>query len=174
MHFQTNRQLSVTPLQQTLPFLWSCLTLAPSLMILAALAGCGPATSDNSPNSVSRANVDRRTISKQVPPPGNNPFTPVTQATSQVPLASVINGTGSTSGTETVVGEDKLAVPSIPDSIVKDFGSPDALTRYRALNHWETKGPQAPLDPVFEALEDDDPAVRADAAAIVEQYVAKQ
>lgn len=143
-------------------------------MILAALAGCGPATSDNSPNSVSRASVDRRTISKQVPPPGNNPFTPVTQATSQVPLASVINGTGSTSGTGTVVEEDKLAVPSIPDSIAKDIGSPDASARYRALDHWETKGTQSSLDPVFEALEDEDEAVRAKATAMLERHRAME
>ncbi len=31
-----------------------------------------------------------------------------------------------------------------------------------------------PLDPVFEAMEDDDPAVRAKATAIVEQYWARE
>jgi hypothetical protein len=62
-----------------------------------------------------------------------------------------------------------LPVPSIPDSIAKDIGSPDARTRYRALDHWEAKDSKAPLDPVFEAMEDEDEAVRAKATAIVEQ-----
>ncbi|HSL05655.1 MAG TPA: hypothetical protein VK901_19195 [Nitrospiraceae bacterium] len=66
-------------------------------------------------------------------------------------------------------GTDTLPVPSIPDSIAKDLGSPDARARYRALDHWETKGTQAPLDPVFEAMEDEDEAVRAKATAIIEQ-----
>ena len=64
--------------------------------------------------------------------------------------------------------------PSIPQSIAKDLSSPDARDRYRALDHWEAKNSKVPLDPVFEAMEDEDPAVRARAAAIVEQYFMKQ
>ncbi|MBH0183389.1 MAG: hypothetical protein HP490_17430 [Nitrospira sp.] len=37
-------------------------------------------------------------------------------------------------------------------------------------DHWEEQGEaKAPLDPVFEAMEDEDEAVRAKATAIVEQ-----
>lgn len=49
------------------------------------------------------------------------------------------------------------------------MGSPEARDRYRALDYWEAKDNKAPLDPVFEALEDKDPAVRAKATAIVER-----
>ena len=60
--------------------------------------------------------------------------------------------------------------PKLPESIAKDLASPDARERFRALNHWEEKGEtKAPLDPVFEAMEDEDEAVRAKATAIVEQ-----
>jgi hypothetical protein len=66
---------------------------------------------------------------------------------------------------------------NLPESIAKDLTSPDARDRYRALDHWESKnskGIKTPLDPVFEAMEDDDPAVRAKATAIVEQYWAAE
>lgn len=98
---------------------------------------------------------------------------PVTQAASPVTIASG-NETGGASGKGTVPDGDKLPLPSIPDSIAKDIGSPDARTRYRALDHWETKGTQAPLDPVFEALEDEDEAVRAKATAILERHWAME
>jgi len=65
---------------------------------------------------------------------------------------------------------NQLQTLNLPESIEKDLASPDARDRYRALDHWETKDSKAPLDPVFEAMEDDDPAVRAKATAIVEQY----
>jgi hypothetical protein len=59
--------------------------------------------------------------------------------------------------------------PSIPQSVEKDLSSPDARMRYRALDFWDVKDSKAPLDPVFEALEDEDEAVRAKAEAIVQQ-----
>ncbi|CUS32683.1 hypothetical protein COMA2_110038 [Candidatus Nitrospira nitrificans] len=63
---------------------------------------------------------------------------------------------------------------SIPSSVEKDLSSSNARDRYRALDHWESKDSKAPLDPVFDAMEDDDPAVRAKATAIVEQYWAAE
>lgn len=66
-------------------------------------------------------------------------------------------------------GRDKLPVPGIPDSIAKGLDSPDARVRLQALDHWEKKGSKAPLDPLFEAMEDEDEAVRAKATAIIEQ-----
>lgn len=62
------------------------------------------------------------------------------------------------------------SISALPLSVAKDLHSPEARDRYRALDHWETKNSKASLDPVFEALEDDDPAVRAKATAIVERY----
>lgn len=62
------------------------------------------------------------------------------------------------------------SMSSIPLSVEKDLQSPEARDRYRALDHWEAKDSKAPLDPVFEAMEDEDEAVRAKATAIVERY----
>lgn len=61
--------------------------------------------------------------------------------------------------------------PDIPEAIAKDLGSPDAHVRYRALDYWDTQPTQPPLTPVFEAMEDEDSAVRAKAATIVEQHM---
>lgn len=63
-----------------------------------------------------------------------------------------------------------LPSPTIPEAIVKDLTSFDARDRYHALDYWDSKDKKAPLDPVFTAMEDEDPAVRAKATAIVEQY----
>lgn len=65
---------------------------------------------------------------------------------------------------------DHTPAPSIPPSVEKDLQSPEARDRYRALDHWEAKDSKAPLDAVFEAMEDEDEAVRAKATAIVEQH----
>lgn len=59
---------------------------------------------------------------------------------------------------------------SIPYSIANDLASPEARTRFQALEHWEQKDSKLPLDAVFEAMEDEDEAVRAKATAIVEQH----
>lgn len=60
--------------------------------------------------------------------------------------------------------------PSLPQSVEKDLGSPDARVRYRALDYWEAKDSKAPLDPVFDALEDQDEMVRGRATEIVERH----
>jgi len=71
-------------------------------------------------------------------------------------------------------GRDKVPIPGIPASIANGLDSPDPRLRLKALNHWDTKVIKAPLDPVFEALEDENEAVRAKATAIIEQYWTKE
>ena len=66
------------------------------------------------------------------------------------------------------------STPSIPDTIAKDLSSSNPRARHDALDYWETKGTHAPLDPVFDAMEDEDPAVRAKATAIIEQRWAEE
>lgn len=64
---------------------------------------------------------------------------------------------------------------SIPRSILTDLSSPEMKTRLRALENWENDGSKLPLDAVFDALEDEDEAVRTKAEAIVEQrWMAEQ
>lgn len=59
---------------------------------------------------------------------------------------------------------------SVPNTIVKDLDSSNPRTRYDALDYWQTTGTQAPLDLVFEAMEDEDATVREKATAIIEHY----
>lgn len=171
-----------------------CLALFLSLLLLAGLAACGPASSDNAPSLESRTSVSAPPLSKQNPSPGNNSLPPPPQAVSPLSLASV-NGTGSASGMGTIPGWDKPSSKSsgtpivesvedkqlksieekksaalpVPVSIAKDFESPYARIRLQALDYWATQGTKAPLDPLLEALEDDDEDVRAKAAKIVEE-----
>lgn len=66
------------------------------------------------------------------------------------------------------------SISSVPLSVAKDMQSPEPRDRYRALDYWDARDSKAPLDLVFEAIEDDDPAVRAKATTIVEQYWAAE
>ena len=71
-------------------------------------------------------------------------------------------------------GLDNRSIHGVPDMVVRDLASVDPRDRYRALDHWNVKGGAAPLDAVFEAMEDEDEAVRAKATAIVEQRWAEE
>lgn len=175
-HTYINLHLSVTPSRQTSPLLWSYLTLVLSLMLLTGLTGCGPASSDNAPNLGPRSGTGGLSPSKQDSPTGF--------------ASGVGTSGGGTSGqggkiqpqpggapTQKTGGQDQPAVPStpdIPDAVVRDLGSPDVRTRLQALNHWMGQNTTIPLDPVFEALEDEDEAVQAKATEIIEQRFAAE
>ena len=149
-----------------------------SLMLLAGVSGCGPASSDKSQNLGTRASAG-----------GVSPA-------STVPLAPE-NETGAASGRTTISGGDNSSqedkqplksagppngktdgvdqspvpiVPGIPEAVATDLDSPDARVRLLAMNHWGAKGTTAPLDPLFVALEDEDEAVRAKATEIIERH----
>src|SRR6267143_6699858 len=64
------------PSRPCLRLLCPRLTLLLSLMLLAGVAGCGPASSDNAPSLESRASVGGLPLFKQGPTPRNDPFTP--------------------------------------------------------------------------------------------------
>jgi hypothetical protein len=160
------------------------LALLLSLMLLAGLAGCGPASSDNAPNLGPRASVGGPLLSKQGPSPGNDPYTP---ATSPVPLASV-NVTGSASGRGTVPGGNSpphaVPVPSseparpadilvVPAWMTKELDSPDVRVRLRALETWAQSAPLGAVDPLILALEDKDERVRRRAMELIEQDMAR-
>jgi hypothetical protein len=164
----------------------SCLAIFLSLMLLAGLTGCGPASSDNPPNPTSRANVSETPISKQETSPGNNPLAPVTQVASSVSLASG-SETGGASGKGTVSGgEGSQTTPVsssksaevleplvVPAWIAKDLESPDIGTRLRALDTWVQTAPPGADDPLILALENKDERVRARAMELIEQNWAR-
>lgn len=165
----------------------SCLAMLLSLMFVAGLAACGPASSDNAPSRESRASVGGPPLSKQGLSPGNNPLTPAAQAASALPL-TLGNKTGAMAGKGTVpVGDRPQAVPVssstkpadaldplvVPEWMAKDLDSPDVGTRLRALDTWVQSAPPGADDPLILALENNDERVRARAMELIEQNWAR-
>lgn len=160
----------------------SCLGMLLSLILLTAVAGCGPASSDNSPSLGPNGSVGGPSVSKQSPSPGNNPLTSATRASSPGPLTSG-NETVAASGKETVPGEgspsaeptpstkptDTLPPLVVPAWIAKELTSPDAGTRIHALETWAQSAPAGAIDPLILAYEDKDERVRARAMELIEQ-----
>lgn len=154
-----------------------------SLVLLAGLTSCGPASSDNAPNLEPRANVGGPTARSTgqggktlIPPMATENQTGAAAGMGTVQAVDN-NGQGNgrparpegPSNTETA-GRDNLPVPGIPESIAKALDSSDPRVRLQAMNHWEAQGTKAPLDPLFEALDDEDGFVRAKATEIIERY----
>jgi hypothetical protein len=178
------RPEDMRPSRPCLRLLCSHLALLLSLTLLAGLAGCGPASSDNAPNLGPSASVDGPSLSKQASSPRNDPFTP---AASPLPLASV-NGTDSESGTGTVSGGDSpLAVPVlssepghpvdglvVPEWMAQKLNSSKVRVRLQALETWAQSAPPGAVDPFILAFEDKDERVRARAQQLLEQDWARK
>ena len=142
-------------------FALRCWLVAIGCSLLVGLAGCGPAGSGNAPSPSTRVGVDRASSAsgKGTVPGANN-------AGQGDKLLAKPAGKPNV---ETDGGE-KLPAPVIPDSISKALNSSDARVRFQALDYWATQGTTAPLDPLLEALEDEDKDVRTKAAKIAEQH----
>jgi hypothetical protein len=178
------RPEDMRPSRPCLRLLCPRLTLLLSLMLLAGLAGCGPASSDNAPNLGPSASVGGPLLSKQGPSPRNDPFTPVA---SPVPLA-LLNGPGAAAGTGTVPGGDSPhAVPVlasepghpvdglvVPEWMAQKLNSPNVRVRLRALETWAQSAPPGAVDPLILAFEDKDERVRARAQQLIEQDWARK
>jgi len=178
------RPENMRPLRPCLRLLCPRLGLLVSLMLLAGLAGCGPASPDNAPSLESRASVSGPSLSKQGPSPRNDAVTP---AASPVSLASV-NGTGAASGTGTVPGGDSPhAMPVlssapghpvdglvVPEWMAQKLNSPKVRVRLQALETWAQSAPPGEVDPLILAFEDKDERVRARAQQLIEQEWARQ
>jgi hypothetical protein len=133
------------------------------------MVGCGAPPSDKVPGQESRAAVAES--NQNATSQNSNQGTPRPGFLSG---ASQAANAGSSNQRNPLAGKDdennQPQPPALPESIAKDLASQDARDRFRALNHWEEKGgAKTPLDSVFEAMEDEDEAVRAKAEAIVEQ-----
>jgi len=155
--------LARLPLLSASPYL----ALSMSLLLLAGLAGCGPASSENA-----------------LPPrtdPAASAASPAT--TSPAPLASE-NRTGSVPARGTVpVGDSPKAAPAsstkpvnlvdvlvVPAWIAKDLNAQDIGTRLRALDTWVLTAPVGSIDPLILAYaNNDDDRVRTRAMELIEQ-----
>ena len=178
LHRHATRHLSAHPSRPSLHLLCPRLALLLSLMLLAGLSGCGPASSDNAPNLGPRASVAGPPPSEQSPSPRKDPLTPTANP---VPLAPV-NMAGATSGGETGKNSPpELPVPSpkpadsgdtsvMPAWMAKELESPDIGTRLRALETWVKSAPPGSVDPLITAYyENKDERVRARAMELIEQ-----
>ena len=165
----------------------SYLAILLSLVLLAGLAGCGPASSDNAPNLGPRASVNGPAAAKQNASPSNNSSTQATQAASPDSIASV-NGTGSASGMGAVPGGDSSHAVSVvssepehpveglvvPELMIQKLNSPNVRVRLRALEAWAQTAPHGAVDPFILAFEDKDERVRALAQQLLEQDWARK
>lgn len=155
----------------------SRLALLLGLMLLAGLAGCGQASSNNVSSLESHPSVSESPLSKQVPSPGNNSLTSVTPTTNHASIASG-NKTDIVAGNGRDPGRDSpraVPIPSNPaDSpeplvVPTWIDSPDVGTRLRALEIWAESAPPGSVDPLTLAYEDKDERVRARAMELIEQ-----
>jgi len=139
-----------------------------SVVLLLACGGCGLAGS----NEGTGTTLQPQTIPHEV----STLRTPeVLSAASVTTQKTTLEEPESPSPTaEQSDDHNKSADSSLPDDVAQNLTSLDARVRYQALDHWDAKGGPAPLDPVFEAMEDEDPGVRARATAIVEQAWASE
>lgn len=137
-----------------------------TLVLVIVCGGCGSAPSDEG-------------AAVQVQPTASIPL-----QTTRTPHSPLMGDTatqeithkglgGQAAASEESEDGNKSSISAIPLAVAKDLHSPDARMRNRALDFWETKGNQAHLDPVFEAMEDEDPTVRAKATAIIEHWAAE-
>jgi len=136
----------------------------PAIVLVMVVGGCGSSVPDESaslrsPQTVNASHAEKASAPHSAPDGDMKMH--------EKKVEGMVYGTASVdqSGAHTLA-----SISSIPLSVAKDLYSPEARDRYRALDYWEAKDSKAPLDPVFEAIEDDDPAVRAKATAIVERY----
>lgn len=130
------------------------------VVVCSVLAGCGSPASDKPASLESRVeNAKSKDHTGTAQPSGNT----------EQDAPQSVTATGSSGTTQQGDKGVPPLPPNIPAAVAKDLHSQDARDRYRALDYWEAKDGKAPLDPLFEAMEDEDPAVRAKATAIAEQ-----
>jgi hypothetical protein len=141
-----------------------------AVLLIFSLTACGQAPSDTASRNDARGSAtqsaERGDKSLPAPTTVNNGPVPASITNNQTDGSPSTNAGTLTSETDEPA---KTPVPGLPDTIAKDLDSPDARVRYRALDHWEKPGIKTPLDPVFEALEDEDEAIRTKATTIIER-----
>lgn len=152
------------PSQRSLRLRCPCHALLLGLTFFAGLLGCGPASSDNTPNLGPRASMgepaarDGSTSGNGIAPRNN-----IGQADK---LPSKPDSTPEVDST----GREKLPASVMADPIVKDLDSQDVHVRLRALDRVEKQGIANRLEPLIAALEDEDEDVRTRATEIIERY----
>ena len=105
--------------------------------LLLSLAACGAPVSEKAPGQVP-------SVSKGEVVGGTAATRAVQRGSDQNDRKAVGPGL-SDSDTEE---RDNRTIPGVPEMVMRDLGSADPRERYRALEHWNIKGGNAPLDPM--------------------------
>ena len=153
------------------------LALLLGLLLFIGLARCGPVSSDNAPNVGPRASVSGPLLSKQSPSPGSGSGTGTISGGDNTSQGDRLQSQPVGTPNSKTDGRDQPPVPltpEIPDPVAKDLDSPYASLRLSALKYWEANGSTAPLDLVFEALNDENEAVQTKAMEIIERRLAAE
>ena len=138
------------------------------LMCVAGLAGCGPAPTDKTAGQETSAILgtpsQSPSVSQHASAPHPDPVTPAgspaLSASSRSPDSHV-----QARAEETLVGSYWMSAA---------LASPDVRVRLWALDHWEQHAPTGSIDPLIEALDDEDEDVQEKASAIIERYWAAE
>ncbi len=155
-----------SPIAETAPISRSnSLSALLALTLLVAPIGCGPGPSEEA-SRTDRMTSTARVLSsaETVPLLGAEP----------VPHPSVVSPPPHASHEQSLsdTRDQPLTLPEhlvLPDSIAKELESTDVSVRLHALDRWVQQGPEASLNPLVVALDDEDEAVRAKAMALIEQ-----
>jgi len=137
-----------------------------ALALLAALSGCGPAPSDQAPSLESRASVARPSeLPPVLPHTSSIHQAPTPPSPYPAPLASNHKPTPEVKDEPAPLPEQLV----LPQWIAQALEAPDVRVRLRALDRWAQQGPEASLDPLVVALDDQDEDVRTKAMALIER-----
>lgn len=156
------------------PLARGCGLVAIGCSLLLGLVGCGPGGSGNAPSLEARASGAKAATSPSTQEngagsaPGKETVPRGDKSLSKSAGTPVNSATIEDKKIKAVEAKKSEALP-VPDEIARDFESPYARIRLLALDYWATQGTKAPLDPLLEALEDEDEEVRTKAAKIAEE-----
>jgi hypothetical protein len=140
-----------------------CLALPLSLLILAGLAGCGSASSENA----SSPRTDPFASAASSSTPGTGRVSGTVSAAETVPDTVPSEKAPASSTKKPVNPMDALEVPAW---FAKDLASPNVDTRLRALDTWVLTAPVGSIDPLKLAfVNNDDEQVRARAMELIKQ-----
>lgn len=167
---ETDRPSLNSLMAQTAPaLLFSNPSVLLPLTLLASLVSCGPVPSEEAARNGApdRGPGTARELSSTAAVPRLDAGT-IPLSASSAPVASHKPSPSDTRDHPARMPEHLV----LPEWIAKELDSPDVSIRLRALDRWAQQGPQASLDPVIIALDDEDEAVRDKAMAIIEQHAA--
>lgn len=145
------------------------LVLPLSLLLLAGLAGCGPAPSDNAPTLDPRASQGEPPLSQTNQPPRTDLFASAASSATASPVPLALENKKSSVPASSAKPANPMDALEVPAWFAKDLASPDVGTRLRALDTWVLTASVGSIDPLLLAFGNDDERVRARTMELIKQ-----